>query len=298
MLTYPRWILFLALSLPLAAQPAPTSKSARPPEVTPASFPGAETFVYREVAPLPVRLHVVKPHGWAKGDRRAALVFFYGGGWTHGTPEHSIGWAKWAASRGMVGIAPDYRTKQRWGTSPLEAVADGRAALRWVEDHAAELGIDPHRIVVGGNSAGGHLALWTAIAHTPPGSAADEAPTIKPAALILLSPVSDTSQATGYAPSRFGANADALSALHQLDAQMPPVLLFHGDADKIVPQRQSLELRDKLRAHGECEFINVPSGSHNFSGDLPGWREKTRDIVADFLTKHGYGKDEGRGTKG
>lgn len=277
----------VALATMNAADPA-SKLAAKTPELTPVSFPGAESFVYRELSPIPMRLHVFKPTGWAKGDRRPALVFFYGGGWTHGTPDHAVSWAKWAAERGMLGVAPDYRTKLRFGTSPLEAVADGRAALRWIEDHADELGIDRERIVVGGNSAGGHLALWTAITHTPPGSAAAEAPTVKPAALVLLSPVSDTSTASGYTPSRFGANADALSALHQLDSRMPPVLLFHGDADKTVPQRQSLDLRDKLKAQGECEFVNVHGGSHNFSGDLPEWKEKTRTIVEAFLTQHGF----------
>src|SRR5258706_5639230 len=140
----------------------------------------------------------------------------------------------------MVGVAPDYRTKGRFGTSPLESVADGRAALRWMEDHANNLGIDPNRIVVGGSSAGGHVALWTAIEHTPPGSANNEAPRVKPFALILVSPVSDTSSNTGYTPKRFGDDAEALSPVHQLDARMPPVLVFHGDADTTVPNSQSI----------------------------------------------------------
>ena len=63
--------------------------------------------------------------------------------WTRGTPANAAAWAKWAAERGFVGVAPDYRVKERFGTSPLESVADGRAALRWVQEHAAELGIDP-----------------------------------------------------------------------------------------------------------------------------------------------------------
>jgi len=78
----------------------------------------------------------------------------------------------------------------------------------------------------------------------------------------------------------------ALSPVHQLDPTMPPLLLFHGDADKTVPQRQSLALREKYVATGNaCEFISVPGGSHNFSGDLPEWREKTRTLVHDFLVK-------------
>lgn len=277
---------FATIGMTLALAGFGQTPKPRPPESTPATLPGAETHVYRELQPEPIRLHVFKPKAWKSGDRRPAFVWFFGGGWTTGTPANAAGWAKWAAEQGMVGVAPDYRTHGRWGTSPLESVADSRAALHWVEEHAAELGIDPQRIAVGGNSAGGHVALWTAITHTPPGSNPAEAPQFKPAALILTSAVSDTSKETGYTPQRFGENTTALSPVHQLDAKMPPMLVFHGDADKTVPQRESFALRDKLLATGNtCEFINVPGGSHNFGGELPEWREKLHVIFGEFLTR-------------
>jgi acetyl esterase/lipase len=258
------------------------------PVLTPVTLPGAETFVYREGKPEPMRLHVFKPKDWQEGDRRPALVFFFGGGWTTGTPERSAGYARWAATLGMVGVAPDYRTKGRFGTTPLESVADGRSALRWVEDHAEKLGIDPRKIVVGGSSAGGHVALWTAIEHTPPGSATNDSPHVKPVALILVSPVSDTSMNTGYTPERFGENAEALSPVHQLDAKMPPVLVFHGDADTTVTNRQSIALHDKLVAASNiCEFISVPGGNHGFQSQLPEWKDKSRAIMEEFLAKQG-----------
>ena len=257
------------------------------PEPTPTELPGAETFIYRE-GPVPMRLFVVKPAGWSASDHRPALIFFFGGGWTTGTPVNSVFWAKFAAELGMVGIAPDYRTKGRHDVSPLFSVADSRAAARWVQDHTGELGLDPARIVIGGNSAGGHVALWTAITHAPPGSDEKESPRVKPAALILFSTVSDTSKETGYTPQRFGEHATALSPVHQLDARMPPVLAFHGDADKLVPLRQATALRDKLLATGNrCELHIVPGGGHNFGNDVPEWQEKSRQLIIAFLKKQG-----------
>ena len=273
------WLLLVGLCAPLFAQ--------TPPEVTPTELPGAETFFYRNGS-TPMRLFVVKPAGWKATDRRSALMFFFGGGWTTGTPKNSIFWAKFAADLGLVGIAPDYRTKGRNDVSPLGSVADSRAALRWVQDHAAELGLDPARIAVGGNSAGGHVALWTAITRTPPGSDEKESPRLKPAALILFSTVSDTSVETGYTPKRFGEHTTDLSPVHQLDVSMPPVLAFHGDADKTVPLRQALALRDKLLATGNvCELHIVPGGGHNFGNDVPEWREKSRELMIGFLKKQG-----------
>ena len=94
------------------------------PEITPTGFPEAETFVYRDLKPEPVRIHVFKPKDWRAGDRRPVFLWFFGGGWTTGTPANAAGWGKWAAAHGWVGIAPDYRTNGRWGTTPLESVAD------------------------------------------------------------------------------------------------------------------------------------------------------------------------------
>ena len=262
--------------------------STNAPATTPVTLPGAETYVYRDGQPEPMRLHVFKPKNWKTEDHRPALVFFFGGGWTRGTPERSAGYAKWATTLGMVGIAPDYRTKERFNTTPLESVADGRAAVRWIEDHADKLGIDSKRIVVGGSSAGGHVALWTAIEHTPPGSITNEAPRVKPIALILVSPVSDTSSNTGYTPKRFGDKAEALSPVHQLDAKMPPVLVFHGDADTTVTNAQSIALRARLVASSNvCELVTVPGGNHGFQSQLPEWKDKSRNAMTEFLTEQG-----------
>lgn len=279
-----------ALLKPSVNQPATPVKPAPKitAETTPTSLPGAETHIYRSTSPEPMRLHVFKPKDWKAEDRRPAMLFFFGGGWSKGTPEKSAGWARHFAKLGMVGIAPDYRTRNRFNTTPLESVADGRAALRWVEDHAAELGVNASKIVVGGNSAGGHIALWTAITQTPPGSNPQEAPRIKPAILILLSTVSDTSMLSGYTPYRFGTNATALSPAQQLDAKMPPMLMFHGDADKTVPYRQAIALRDKLVATSNvCELITVPGGEHGFTSQLPEWKGKSQSIIQEFLTHQG-----------
>lgn len=251
---------------------------------TPDSLPGAEMYVYRSLEPEPVRLFVFKPVGWHATDRRPALIWFFGGGWNHGGPDHSVALARWASDLGLVGIAPDYRVKRRFGTPAITAVADGRAALHWVEEHASELGIDRARIVVGGNSAGGHLALWTAIAQSPPGSSPAEAPGIKPAALILTSAASDTT--IPAALKYFGDDARSLSPIHQLDARMPPVIAFHGAADPLVPPANAVALHERLLATGNVSELHlVPNGSHNYGGDLPEWKRRTLDLSRDFLTR-------------
>ena len=81
-----------------------------------------------------------------------------------------------------------------------------RDAIKFAWDYLIDtLALDPERIVVSGNSAGGHVALWTAIEKAPPGSDPAESPTAKPAALILICAASDTTLDKPVVKKRFAA---------------------------------------------------------------------------------------------
>lgn len=217
---------------------------------------------------MELRLHVAKPKDWKPSDKRACLVTFFGGGWTSGTPARSITYAKWAAKNGLVGVAPDYRTRNRFNTQPEDCVADGRAVVRWIQDHSMELGIDPAKIVAQGSSAGGHVAAWTAIPDAvTPDAASDPVPNPVPMGLILLWPVTDTG-ANGYGgPKRFGndeARANNLSVTGRMPAKMPPTLVFHGTADKTVKFENSQAFTDKMKANGNlCDLIEFADAPHS-----------------------------------
>lgn len=274
-------VLLLPALLTAADTPA-----ARPRVETPLTLPGAETYVYHEVAPEPMRLHVFRPAGWTAADRRPAWIHFFGGGFVNGTPLQSAGYGRNAAKLGLVGIAADYRVKNRHGTDASACVADARAALHWVQTHAAQLGIDPERVIVSGSSAGGHLALWTAITPTPWGSDPAKAPRHQPAALILLSAASDTSEVTGQRAERFAGHGAGLSPAQHLDPRMPPALIFHGDADTVVPYRYSVALHDKLRATGNAsELVTLPGGAHNLG--TPEQRAVIATRSREFLERLG-----------
>jgi acetyl esterase len=272
-----------------------TSVAEKAPEATPTDIPGSEAFVFRTVGDAELRLFVVKPKGWAATDQRPGMINFFGGGWSSGTPLHSITWAKWAASEGLVGVAPDYRTRLRFGGTPEDCVADGRAAVRWVEEHAGELGIDPHKIICEGGSAGGHVAAWTAIPAPGPGQN-DPAPKFLPAALVLLNPVTDTKLGGYGGPKRFGGDAGrvlACSVPDQMPTNMPPTIVFHATADKTVPYANSVAFRDKLVSQGNrCELVTFQGLGHSFNSSKYGEAgkaadQKTREDVAAFLTSLG-----------
>lgn len=215
---------------------------------------------YKELPAGTLDLHVFPPSagGTAGGpDRRPAVVLFYGGGWTHGTPVQLYPECAYFADRGFVAISADYRVAATHGTSPLEAVEDARDALRWVRDHATELGVDPARIVAGGASAGGHLAATAALAARP-GEA-------RPAALLLWYPVLDVGP-EGYGHALFqGRHAEA-SPLHLLAANpgtLPPTLIMAGTADPIVPEHTVRAFRAQAEATGgRCEAVLFPGAGH------------------------------------
>ncbi len=266
---------------------APSTEDSSSIEQTPSTLPGAETIIYRR-GENEMNLFVFKPEGWQASDERSSFVFFFGGGWSKGTPSKSAATAKWAAANGMVGIAPDYRTKNRFDTTPLASVADGRAAFAWVVEHADELGIDPARIAVGGSSAGGHVALWTAIEKAPPGSDAATSPRSKPAAVVLKSAVTDTSPETGYTPKRFGDDALALSPVHQLDAKMPPTLILHAAMDELVHYGTAVALYNKLASTGNaCELVTIPLGGHGFTSEYKQWKPKVNAKMVELFKREG-----------
>ncbi len=244
------------------------------PEETPLSLPGSEPFVFRKVltgtpaVETEMRLHVVKPSGWSKEGKRACLVSFFGGGWASGTPKSSIGWATWAAQHGMVGVAPDYRTRKRLGGTPEDCVSDGRAAVKWLQAHADELGVDPRKIISLGGSAGGHVAAWAAIPGAGPGKDDPGSPDPLPVALLLMNPVTDTTD-SGYGGSkRFGgdaAKALACSVPQRMPMMMPPTLVFHGTVDETVPYANSVAFCNTLKERKiKCELITFEGLGHSY----------------------------------
>jgi acetyl esterase len=98
----------------------------------------------------------------AAGSAAPALVYYHGGGWTIGDLEtHDVLCRDLALQSGCIVIAVDYRLAPEHHF-PV-AVDDALAAYRWVCGQARELGVDPDRLAIGGDSAGGNLAAVVAL---------------------------------------------------------------------------------------------------------------------------------------
>jgi acetyl esterase len=232
--------------------------------------------VYQTVDGRALHLHRFAPEGLAAGDSRPAVVWIHGGAWRGGSAEVFYPHARYFATRGAVGFSLEYRLISPAALTVADCVADCRAALAYLRANARELGVDPARIAVGGDSAGGHLAAALATLPAPAATA-----TARPDALLLYNPVLDLTEGNwtrfveggpGLAvkttpPATPAAleRARALSPVYHIGAGLPPVLLQHGLDDHVVPASQAERFTAAAKAAGaRCELRLLPGVAHAF----------------------------------
>ncbi len=223
---------------------------------------GSEGVVYKSVGGHDLVMRIYRPKGAKPGERRPAVIWFFGGGWEVGTPEQFARQAAFLRDRGLVTMTVDYRVRSRHGkeTTPADSVKDARSAMRWVRARAAELGIDPDRLAAAGGSAGGHLAASCAILDGPEEASDDLAVSPVPNALILFNPVLDMD-----IPAVRERTSDeqmrhllALSPIGQMRSALPPTLILHGTADPIIPITSAMDFVEKAERLGSPRIELVP----------------------------------------
>ena len=271
---------------------APSMSLAQTPSVSPqpVNIDGATAYVYKTVRDVELRLHVFKTNRPDDPARRAAIVFFFGGGWTQGLVTQFAPQARHLAERGMVAIVADYRVFARHGTSPFEAMADAKTAIRWVRAHSAQLGVDSDRIAAAGGSAGGHLAMSAAVFDSFDEVGDDEAVSSKPNVLVLFNPAADTTPPD--LTEVFGGRGREASPLHHLRAGLPPTLILHGKSDTTVPYAEVERYCTEVRTRGnQCQLVGYEGATHGFFNPQNASGKWYRDTLLEadrFLTKLGY----------
>ncbi len=259
----------------------------RPNEAIPGTSQPTQEFVYKSTQQAELKLLVDVPDGWRQTDRRPAIVFFFGGGWTKGTPSQFENQAKYLALRGMVAVRADYRVKSQHGVTPVACVEDAKSAMRWVRQHAGELGIDPNKIVAAGGSAGGHLAACTGTVTGFDAAGEETAISTRPVAMVLFNPVLNLT--THDLSKRLGddqALAERISPTLQLSNKTPPALLMFGTEDKFLVQAEEYVARAKALGV-KAELYTAKDQGHAFFNRSP-WQERTLARSEQFLTSLGY----------
>ncbi|WP_143305569.1 alpha/beta hydrolase [Chitinophaga vietnamensis] len=204
------------------------------------------------------------------------FIFLHGGGWVRGSlSTHDYVCRRLAADGAFAVIAVDYRlAPEHPFPAPLE---DAFQALRWVMEHAADINIDTNRIAVGGDSAGGNLALALALkakAHAIPLKALVVA---YPPVNYDFSTPSYQKFATGYALTTSlmktfwdayvpddKRRLDPLASVIKNDfTALPPVLIIGSDTDPLHDDGKLL--LERLMAHGvRARYSFYPGAGHAF----------------------------------
>lgn len=238
-----------------------------------------------------LRMRIYQPESTGK-SLHPVMVYFYGGGWRSGRLDQFEPQARHFAEKGWLVYLPEYRIANLHKTSPLEAVLDAKSAIRWILESLEAQGGDPEQLVTGGGSAGGHLALATALVKDLNEPDEDSSRSTVPAALALFNPVVDTTE-TGF--NRHDLNAEdarRISPLHLLQGRLPPALLFYGTADSITPFADAERFLQAYRDRGgDCELLDFDGLDHGFFNygnhdNLP--YQQTLVRLETFLKKHGY----------
>ncbi|UCC97375.1 MAG: DUF1080 domain-containing protein [Phycisphaerales bacterium] len=253
--------------------------------------PAVKTMTYKTVGDKELKIHVHYPSGWKASDRRPAIIFFFGGGWTGGRVEQFRPQAEYLAGRGLLAARADYRVKSRDGVTPDKCVEDARSAVRWMRQNAEQLGVDPQKLIASGGSAGGHLAACMMIPKSVEADADDLSISTIPQAMVLFNPV--LSFENDQLLERLKGDeqlARRISPTRYLDKNAPPALILFGTNDRLKifgdeywKKAEALGVRaDKYLAEGQ---------GHGFFNRSP-WTERTLIAVDRFLASLGFLKGE------
>lgn len=247
-------------------------------------------------------IDILQPAESARGLRPAAIVI-HGGGWIGGTRD-------WVAEhvclrfleKGFVVANVEYRVAPA-APAPA-AVEDVLSASAWFIQNARRYGADPKRVVVTGDSAGGHLALMVGL--TPTSVRLGPAAPVRAVVNFFgITDVYDQLQGPNrrdytvqWVPEQPGRRelAARVSPLTYVRKGVPPVLSIHGTADPSVPYDHAVRLTERLNAAGaRAALVTVDGGAHGFP------KAQTDEIyerfVWPFLQSTGVLKGKSSGQK-
>ena len=254
-----------ALAASLHAQTPGKAKALDPVDTLAAALKPTRVVVYKKIADRELHLDVFEPKDHHAGDKRGCFLVIHGGGWTGGAPPRMYPFAAHYMQQGLVGISMQYRLHStKTGVSVFDCVKDARSAVRYIRAHAAEFGIDPQKIIVSGGSAGGHLAVATALFDQVNEESDDLKISASPNALVLLFPVIDTSK-DGYGNAKIGERWKELSPAHNVRPGLPPTIVFHGTGDTVTPFAGAKPFHEAmLKAGNRCELDINKGGVHGY----------------------------------
>ncbi|GAA4600821.1 acetyl esterase/lipase [Actinoplanes octamycinicus] len=244
----------------------------------------------------PLTLDLFRPVG--SEQPHPLIIWIHGGAWLFGSNKADgpqLAPADITSRILAAGFAVARVTYRLSGEARFPAqLHDVKAAVRWLRRYAAELGLDPSRFGVWGESAGGHLAALIALTGDDPDPAlagrngilgvsdAVQSAVVwyGPSDLLTMAaqshpegvqdhdaPDAPESLLVGGPVQTLPTEAAAASPVTYVSAEAPPILLMHGADDRVVPAGQSEELHDRLAALSAPVALRlIPGADHCFTG--------------------------------
>jgi len=195
-----------------------------------------------------------------------------------GSPQLFFPHSRYFASRGMVAFSISYRLTTIEGVTPGDCIEDCKSAVRYIRKNAERLGIDPNRIAILGDSAGGHLAACLGVMEgvfDAPGE--DLSISSMGNAILLYNPVVDLNsdnllrivpenrQLKGESGLTREEIGKKISPLFYIKSGQPPTLLMHGLDDTNVAPSQGQRFAEAMRKAGNrCDLVMLPKTQHAF----------------------------------
>ena len=228
-------------------------------------------IVYKIVGNLELGVDMFYTAASQQKNDNTAIAFFHGGGWVFGEPAEFHEACRRFASKGFVTFSFQYRlSRNADGTyphteiTPVESTKDARSAIRWLRENAGILKINPDKIVAGGQSAGGQLALATALLDSVNEDSDNMNISPVPNALLLYS--SNVNTLEPWIDMLLGDRRKeiwSISPYHNLKKNMPPAIAFSGDEDnQVLPYITGLFKSKTIELGNYYELHTYPGRKH------------------------------------
>ncbi|MCM2371200.1 alpha/beta hydrolase [Aporhodopirellula aestuarii] len=274
--------------------------------------------VYKNVSGTELKLDLYYPT--AKRDEKCpVIVFTHGGGWAAGS--------RYKAASGSFEVVFQRLVKEGFAVAPVtyrlakkdsdvtmrDCVIDCKDAIRYLAKNSESFGIDPHRICVMGDSAGGHIAQMLLLA-SPEQLPGDEE--LASASYSMLAGVSwygpcdfekielfnhdDRADFRDrFGPRILGSNTSPsdklkryreVSPINYLSQDSPPLLMIQGDKDTTIPVKHAYYMKQKADAiKAPVEVMLIKNAGHNWrkvDADIDPSREAIIKRTVQFFIEH------------
>lgn len=258
-------------------------------------------IVYKNVGNRELSVDIFYTESSQQKSDNSAIAFFHGGGWVFGDPSEFYEACRRYARKGFVTFSFQYRlSRNADGTyphpeiTPVESTKDARSAIRWLRENARLLKLNPDKIVAGGQSAGGQLALAAALLDSINEISDNLKISPVPNALLLYS--SNVNTMEPWIDMLLGERRNeiwTISPYHNLKKNMPPAIAFSGEEDdQVLPYIISF-YRAKTIELGNYYELHTYSGRKHYLGEgnkkyARYFDEEILELTDVFLEKYGF----------